>query len=113
MDTNRTPQLATRESRGTPLTDGTRVLVTLTGQPTPRGARGIVDSSCYHYVTRTVKGSRPMPDGTWERYDYTETVRVPFITPRAERVAKPRPKPEARRAPEAARIKLDHDYNEQ
>ena len=42
------------------------------------------------YVTRTVKSSRPMPDGTWQKYDYTETVKVPFIPPRATPIYAPR-----------------------
>jgi hypothetical protein len=71
---------------------------------------------CYRYVTRTVKATRPLADGTWERYSYTETVRVPFTPPRAESVRTVKPRSErqtqALHRSECAALPMAQDLNE-
>lgn len=81
-------------------------------RPTPRELRGT--TRCDHYVTRTVKAHRVLPDGTWEKYEYEETVRVPFTTPRAERVRSgPTIVKEQPRRNIISTIDSHHDYTEQ
>ena len=81
----------------------------------PRTARP--RETTWTYITRTVKAKRCLPDGTWQTYLHTETVKVPFIAPRATPVRTPRAtvaRPTQRLdKSECAAMPMAQDLNEQ
>jgi hypothetical protein len=75
--------------------------------------------ACYTYATVTRKGTRVNADGEWETYTYEETIRIPFVTERAERKQRTHKTIERNTArldrSEVARLAdtTDHDYTAQ